>query len=147
MNRLSQLSLFALSTYIGAVLFLSILLTNERFYMYILNTYIEPQSTLEIRNIHWHPINPSLEITDLRIGEGGKIIDANEVTLSFSLLNLFTGKLISSASFFEVTARNQFIENGQNVDLNIFKYLNFVNELNINQAKTHFIPRTRNYGN
>ena len=100
MNRLSQLSLFALSTYIGAVVFLSILLTNERFYMYILNTYIEPQSTLEIRNIHWHPINPSLEISDLRIGEGGKIIDANEVTLSFSLLNLFTGKLISSASFF-----------------------------------------------
>ena len=48
-----------------------------------------------------------------------KIIDANEVTLSFSLLNLFTGKLISSASFFEVTARNQFIENEQNVDLNI----------------------------
>ena len=46
MNRLSQLSLFALSTYICAVLFLSILLTNERFYMYILNTYIEPQSTL-----------------------------------------------------------------------------------------------------
>ena len=48
MNRLSQLSLFALSTYIGAVVFLSILLTNERFYMYILNTYIEPQSSLEI---------------------------------------------------------------------------------------------------
>ena len=72
MNRLSQLSLFALSTYIGAVLFLSILLTNERFYMYILNTYIEPQSSLEIRNIHWHPINPSLKITDLRIGEEEK---------------------------------------------------------------------------
>ena len=29
MNRLSQLSLFALSTYIGAVVFLSILLTNR----------------------------------------------------------------------------------------------------------------------
>ena len=40
--------------------------------MYILNTYIEPQSTLEIRNIHWHPINPSLEISDLRIGEEEK---------------------------------------------------------------------------
>ena len=126
MNRLSQLSLFALSTYIGAVVFLSILLTNERFYMYILNTYIEPQSTLEIRKIHWHPINPSLEISDLRIGEGGKIIDANEVTLSFSLLNLFTGRLISSASLFEVTARNQFIENEQNVDLDIFKYLSLI---------------------
>ena len=62
MNRLSQLSLFALSTYICAVVFLSILLTNERFYMYILNTYIEPQSSLEIRNIHWHPINPSLKL-------------------------------------------------------------------------------------
>ena len=107
MNRLSQLSLYALSTYICAVVFLSILLTNERFYMYILNTYIEPQSSLEIRNIHWHPINPSLEITDLRIGEGGKIIDANEVTLSFSLLNLFTGKVISSASFFIVFPRRK----------------------------------------
>ena len=135
MNRLSQLSLFVLSTYICVVVFLSILLTNERFYMYILNTYIEPQSSLEIRNIHWHPINPSLKITDLRIGEGGKIIDANEVALSFSLLNLFTGKVISSASFFEVTARNQFIENGQIVDLNIFKYLNFVDVLNINKLK------------
>ena len=101
MKRLSQLSLFALSTYITVVLFLSILLTNEKFYMYILNTYIEPQSTLEIRNIHWHPINPSLEISDLRIGEGGKIIDANEVTLSFSLPNLFTGKLISSLNIFK----------------------------------------------
>ena len=68
-----------------------------------INTYIEPQSTLEIKNIHWHPINPSLEITDLRIGEGGKIIDANEVTISFSLPNLFTGRLISSANIFEAT--------------------------------------------
>ena len=95
MKRLSQLSLFALSTYITAVLFLSCLLTNEKFYMYFINTYIEPQSTLEIKNIHWHPIRPSLEITDLRIGEGGKIFDANEVTISFSLPNLFTGRLIS----------------------------------------------------
>ena len=135
MNRLSQLSLFALSTYIGAVVFLSILLTNERFYMYILNTYIEPQSTLEIRNIHWHPISPSLEISDLRIGEGGKTIDANEVTLFFSLLNLFTGRLISSVNIFEVTARNKSIENGQILDLNMFKYLNFVNEFNIKKLK------------
>ncbi len=135
MNKLIQLSLFALSTYIGAVVLLSILLTNERFYMYILNTYIEPQSTLEIKDTHWHPISPSLEISDLKIGEGGKIIDANEVTLSFSLLNLFTGRLISSARLFEVTARNQLNENGQIVDLNMFNYLNFINELNINKLK------------
>ena len=135
MNRLTQLSLFALSTYISAVVCLSFLLTNERFYMYILNTYIEPQSTLEIKNIHWHPISPSLEISDLRIGEGGKTIDANEVTLSFSLLNLFTGRLISSVNIFEVTARNKSIENGQILDLNMFKYLNFVNEFNIKKLK------------
>ena len=135
MKRLSQLSLFALSTYITAVLFLSFLLTNEKFYMYFINTYIEPQSTLEIKNIHWHPIRPSLEITDLRIGEGGKIFDANEVTISFSLPNLFTGRLISSVNIFEATRRNQSIENGQILDLDIFKYLNFIDQLNINKLK------------
>ena len=57
------------------------------------------------------------------------------MTISFSLLNLFTGRLISSLNIFEATRRNQSIENGQILDLDMFKYLNFIDQLNINKLK------------
>ena len=135
MKKLFQYSLLISTVYLGLVLTLSLFLTSERFHLFLLNSFFQQHIEIEIKNADWHPINPSIEIGNLKVGDENELLAADEVLIQFSLLNLFSGNFIKTMNLHNARAYYLLEPKEHGLNLEIFNSLKFIENFSLQGLK------------
>ena len=99
MNKLISRTLLILSSFVGIILLVSLVLISERSLKFILNINQSTNVDFVLTDRQWHPYKPSIEIDVLsvvRIKEQSSLMETQELKVNFNLLSIFQGRLIES---------------------------------------------------
>ena len=91
MKRLTSYLLWISSIVLGTVLFFSVIVTQERFYDFLLKSNFLEDSSISFEETNWHPSKPSIAIREITLKTSKYKINAKDVEINYSLFNLFEG--------------------------------------------------------
>ena len=78
MKKLFIIPLWIISIYICVLLSISVALTQKEFHSFILKLYLDLDVSFKIAETNWHPIKPSVALSDLHV-KGDQNIFADKI--------------------------------------------------------------------
>ena len=125
MKKLFIIPLWIISIYISVLLSISVALTQKEFHSFVLKFYLDLDVSFKVAETNWHPIKPSVALSDLH-AKGDQKIFADKIFIEFSLLNFLGGNFISRLSINEIII----LEQGQtNQELDLFSLISSLRAL------------------
>ena len=103
MKRLTSYLLWISSIVLGTVLFFSVIVTQERFYDFLLKSNFLEDSSISFEETNWHPSKPSIAIREITLKTSKYKINAKDVEIKYSLFNLFEGQFVSRLNASEIS--------------------------------------------
>ena len=103
MKRLTSYLLWISSIVLGTVLFFSVIVTQERFYDFLLKSNFLEDSSISFEETNWHPLKPSIAIREITLKTSKYKINAKDVEIKYSLFNLFEGQFVSRLNASEIS--------------------------------------------
>ena len=103
MKRLTSYLLWISSIVLGTVLFFSVIVTQERFYDFLLKSNFLEDSSISFAETNWHPLKPSIAVREITIKTSKYKINAKDVEIKYSLFNLFEGQFVSRLNASEIS--------------------------------------------
>lgn len=103
MKRLTSYLLWTSAIVLGLVLFLSVIVTQERFYELLLKSNFLEDSSISLAETNWQPLRPSIVVKAMTIKTTKQIIKAKDVKIEYSLFNLFEGQFLSKLNASEIS--------------------------------------------
>ena len=95
MKKIFSITVWIIFVYTFALLSLSIATTQKAFYSFIFKFFLDIDPSFNVTESYWHPIKPSILLTNLKSQNDRQSISADEIFLEFSLFNISRGKFIS----------------------------------------------------
>ena len=103
MRRLTSYLLWTSAIVLGLVLFLSVIVTQERFYELLLKSNFLADSSISLAETNWQPLRPSIVVKAMTIKTTKQIIKAKDVKIEYSLFNLLKGQFLSKLNASEIS--------------------------------------------
>ena len=117
------------------MLSISLATTQKTFYSFLFKSFLDIDPSFNVDKSYWHPIKPSILLTDIKLENDRKSISADEIFLQFSFLNISRGKFISRLSADNITIRNQAYANESGELYSLVKTLRSIDNLSIDNLK------------
>ena len=99
MNKVISSALTLLCIIVAILLLISSLLTSEKGLKFLLNLSQDSYIDFVLKDSHWHPYKPSIEVDTLSIKSSeleSKFIEIEELKIEFNLLASLRGNLIEA---------------------------------------------------
>lgn len=116
MNKVTSSALILLSIIVAILLLISSLLTSEKGLKFLLNLSQDSYIDFVLKDSHWHPYKPSIEVDTLSIKSSeleSKFIEIEGLKIEFNLLASLRGNLIEALYAKEMSL---FIDSSMNKD-------------------------------
>ena len=98
-------------------------------------SFLDIDPSFNVTESNWHPIKPSILITNLKSENDRQSILADEIFLQFSLFNISRGKFISRLRIDNIIIQNRNYSNESEEYLSFVKTLRSIDKLSINNLK------------
>ena len=135
MKKIFTISVWIIFIYICILLSISLATTQKTFYSFLFKSFLDIDPSFNVDKSYWHPIKPSILLTDIKLENDRKSISADEIFLQFSFLNISRGKFISRLSADNITIRNQAYANESGELYSLVKTLRSIDNLSIDNLK------------
>ena len=142
MKKVFSISIWIIFIYSFILLSLSLAATHKSFYSFIFKTFLGIDPSFNVSESSWHPIKPSISLTNIKSENDRQLISADEVFLQLSLINIARGKFISRLSIDNIIIQNQAFSNEQGELFSFVKILRSIEKLNINDLKINLSDDT-----
>ena len=107
MKKIFTISVWIIFIYSCILLSLSLVTTQKTFYSFIFKSFLNIDPSFNVDKSYWHPIKPSILITNIKLENDRQSIAADKIFLQFSFFNISRGKFISRLSIDNITIQNQ----------------------------------------
>ena len=118
MKKLFNLLVITSAVYLGLILALSLVVTNERSLSFFSQLLFTDDLELKVKESKWHPTNPFLEIDELSLKSEEEYLSSRGIKIYFSLFNPFSESFLSNIDIEKTTYRSaQAINSSEGVDV------------------------------
>ena len=107
MKKIFSITIWIIFVYICILLSLSLATTQKIFYSFIFSSFLDIDPSFNVAESNWHPIKPSILLTNIKSENDRQSISADEIFLQFSLFNISRGKFISRLSIDNIIIQNR----------------------------------------
>ncbi len=135
MKKIFSVTVWIIFVYTCILLSLSLATTKKTFYSFIFKSFLDIDPSFNVTESNWHPIKPSILLTNLNLEDDRQYIFADKIFLQFSLWNISRGKFISRLSIDNIIVQNQTYNNESGESLSFIKDLRSIDKLSINNLK------------
>ena len=135
MKKIFSITVWIIFVYTCILLSLSLATTQKTFYSFIFKSFLDIVPSFNVTESNWHPIKPSILLTNLKSETDHQSISADEIFLQFSLFNISRGKFISRLSIDNIIIQNRASTNESGDSLSFVETLKSIDKLSINNLK------------
>ena len=135
MKKIFSITVWIIFVYTCILLSLSLATTQKTFYSFIFNSFLDIDPSFNVTESNWHPIKPSILLTNLKSENDHQSISADEIFLQFSLFNISRDKFISRLSIDNIIIQNRNYSNEPGEYLSFVNTLRSIDKLSINNLK------------
>ena len=135
MNKIFSITIWIIFVYTSILLSFSLATTQKTFYSFVLKSLLDIDPSFNVTESNWHPIKPSVLITNLKSENDRQFISADKIFLQFSLFNISWGKFISRISIDSIIIQNRAYANESGESFSFVKTLRSIEKLSVNNLK------------
>ncbi len=135
MNKIFSITVWIIFVYTSILLSFSLATTQKTFYSFVFKSLLDIDPSFTVAESNWHPIKPSVLITNLKSENDHQFISADKIFLQFSLFNISWGKFISRLSIDSIIIQNRAYANESGDSFSFVKTLRSIEKLSINNLK------------
>tara|TARA_B110000003_G_scaffold176351_1_gene175829 strand:+ start:79 stop:3687 length:3609 start_codon:yes stop_codon:yes gene_type:complete len=140
MKRFTSFVLWILSLYLVLILLLSIIVTQEKAYRFLLNSNFDESSDITIIKSNWHPFKPSIVFEEIQIIDPKQKIIAKNTEIEYSLFNILNGNFFSKINVSELSIYSN--NYNQTESFNFLVLIDYLRQIEVINLKTIQIFRT-----
>ena len=142
MKKIFSITVWIIFVYSCILLSLSIATTQKIFYSFIFKSFLDIDPSFNVTESNWHPIKPSILLSNIKSENDHKSIAVDEIFLQVSLFNILRGKFISRLNVDNIIIKNQAYANESGELLSFVKTLESIDKLSINNLKINLPDNT-----
>ncbi|URQ67737.1 hypothetical protein M9C81_05600 [SAR86 cluster bacterium] len=135
MKRIFSITVWIIFINSCILLLLSLATTQKTFYSFIFKSFLDIDPSFNVAESNWHPIKPSIVITNIKSEDDHKSIAVDEIFLQFSLFNISRGKIISNLYISNITIQSQAYANETEELFPLVQTLRSIDKLSIKNLK------------
>ena len=135
MKKIFSVVIWSIFIFSFILISLSLAVTHKTFYSFIFKSFLDIDPSFYIAESNWHPIKPSILLTDIKSENDRQSLSANEIFIQFSLLNISRGNFVTRLRIDNILIQNHLYSNQPGEFFSLVKILRSIDKLNINNLK------------
>ena len=142
MKKIFSVGIWLIFVYSFFLISLSLAATHKTFYSFLFKSFLDVDPSFHIAESNWHPIKPSILLTDIKSENDHQSVSANEIFIQFSFFNISRANFISSLRIDNILIQNHVYSREPREFFSIVKILRSIDKLNINNLKINLSDDT-----